>query len=176
MGSLLNHPLFKLIRAEHLSLFEMATAPTESLSISELSKKMTEHHHNEEQYLFSLLNTKARVCEGGPMCTYFFDAHITSPPLKIAEDLTKIAPIIPHSMNEFWTNKSPLRIPSSEHIALKHILEFSVGENLQKNFNTFQEILRNNIKKEEECLFHICSRLLTKTELDTLYDSWRGSS
>lgn len=174
MKTLLDHPLFFAIKEEHQLIQAMASQLKVSIeeNLHLLVEALHKHHRKEEMLLFAALNTKPQISEGGPMCTYFFDAQITSPPLATAEQLTRRTPEIPQELNFLWIHKSPLRIPTSEHLALQHILKYSDFEHLKKNLSLFLEIITSNIRKEEDCLFHVCCRLLNKDELDRIHQSW----
>jgi len=167
------HPLFVLITEEHLEIKKMAHDLTSDIELkSKLLEKLRAHHNMEEKALFSQLAKHPQICEGGPMCTYFFDAQITSPPILQAESITGTPLTVPSELSELWNNQSPLKIPAGEHLALQHILNFSSSETLAKNLNLFIQLMESNFQKEEECLFHVCSRLLEEGELDKIYGIW----
>jgi hypothetical protein len=169
----LKHPLFGLLKKEHLNIKEQCYQyQNNDESRKLLSEMLRKHHQKEEQLLFYPLSTHPQISEGGPMCTYFFDSQIISPPLQTAQKITGSAPTIPDSLSYLWSQKSPLRIPSAEHISLQHIIQYCETNELNKNMSAFIDILLNNFKKEEECLFHVCIRLLKPEKLDEIYSDW----
>lgn len=171
--SLNRHPLFALITEEHREIKKIAYDLKSDIELkSKLLEKIRVHHIMEEKALFSQLAKHPQICEGGPMCTYFFDAQITSPPILQAESITGTPITVPPELSELWNNQSPLKIPAGEHLALQHILNFSSSETLVKNLNLFIQMMESNFQKEEECLFHVCSRLLEERELDKIYGIW----
>lgn len=169
----LQHPLFTLIKEEHLAILKMAAELEAHMELKPvLSEKLHHHHANEETLLFPKLNAHPQICMGGPMCSYFFDDQITSPPIAKAQDITKLSIETPAHLEDLWHTHSPLRIPAGEHLALKHLLDCCSPDLFLKNLNAFIKIMKGNFQKEEQCLFHVCCQLLNKDALDTIYTEW----
>lgn len=167
------HPLFDLIVKEHREIKKVAYELESNAELkSLLLEKLCAHHAVEENVLFSQLSKHPQIGEGGPMCTYFFDAQITSPPILRAESLTGMPLTVPPELSELWNSQSPLKIPTGEHLALQHTLNFCSAKNFSETSNLFKQLMEDNFKKEEECLFHVCSRLLNEGQLDKIYENW----
>lgn len=169
----LKHPLFALIKEEHSEIRNIVSRLNGDSGLKPLLlTKIQKHHNKEETLLFPKLDAHPQICMGGPMCTYFFDDQITSPPLARAEHIVGTPVSIPSHLKELWDHHSPVRIPTGEHLALQHILENCATDGLLKNLNAFVQIMSANFQKEEECLFHVCVSLLSPDDLNEIYDQW----
>ncbi len=188
-----DHPLFAQIIGEHeIILRRLDRLPTID-GVVEYVNFLFEfaeqgHHRQEELLLFSEVFKFARHREGGPMCTYFFDAQMASPPEeRVKALLTQLAPQIslemkmdPHHQEVFAAN-SPVKIPINEHRSGKALLEFCRAhlsqlpgsfEMILRCLELYREIQVSHIKKEETCFFHMCVAVLPSTELDRIGDVW----
>lgn len=179
------HPLFLKISSEHrqiedkLSEKKIATTGLTQLvqwlwDFVELS-----HHKKEEHILFNFIKNNPRICEGGPLCTLYFDFHMNNSPLEKAKKITGQTPVAePHHMM-LVSESSPLRIPISEHQAGKEILRHC-KENmngLQRSeildlLTEYEKIQIEHMNKEEHCFFHLCTNLLKQEDADQLYLRW----
>lgn len=137
------------------------------------------HHHNEEALLFEAIYKNPKTREGGPMCSLFFDFHISERVREKVEKITK-NPISEESHQiDIIKSNSPINIPMEEHRSGKDLLKFILSsiptmdlESLKKFMNTYKKIQINHFQKEENCLYPMCASLLTIAEADLIYEKW----
>lgn len=180
-NSSLSHPLFNLIRNEHQQiksqvedLFCLGEIP--QIGMKALIQKVGQHQELEYECLFSLLSKKERLREGGPMCTYFFDQHLGIAPLTLPKEFGLGEVPIPQSLTNLWKGHGPLCIPVSEHLTIQHLL--ANGSQVQpgdfpKYLRKLKELILSNFEKEEMCLFQVCIKLLSPSELDQAHQTWK---
>lgn len=177
-----SHPLFDTICLEHrqISAFMSQLTPeNNSLQLLHLGERIEELHRKEEYLLFHTLFKNPRLREGGPMCSYFFDQHLSESPIqKIQEKIER--PIeIPNHLKLIWQEKSPLCIPISEHLAIYNLvfhLQQQKNHVCLKDINKIAQMISSHFDKEENCLFHIVKNLLTPPELDEILEKWEQFS
>jgi hypothetical protein len=73
------------------------TPENSSLHLLHLGERIGELHRKEEYLLFHRLFKNPRLREGGPMCSYFFDQHLSENPFqKIQEKIERLIEIPDH--------------------------------------------------------------------------------
>lgn len=187
-GLNLNHPLFTHLINEHkkIVLYLNNLRLTDSGVLNQLNwlweNAEMSHHKKEEILLFSTMAEKSRIAEGGPLCTLYFDLHMSDPPTDKCYQLIGVAPTIEPHQQELIAKNSPLRIPLDEHRSGKEILQFLIShwstlEDKKKEalVEQYKTLSLQHIHKEESCFFHLCSDLLTIDEASLILERWQMS-
>ena len=175
----LSHPLFVKIRSEHKEIWEIAqNLLSDPYMGNQLLQKLKGHHLKEERFIFRQIKDHPRLSEGGPMCTYFYDEQIHSPPLSIAKDLLGEEILWRDDQQDLVKTSSPLLIPLGEHRAIISLLSFLINrqgdEKLRAKVNReLLRILKSNIQKEENCFFKVCIKLLGYDGLNQADQDWQ---
>ena len=146
------------------------------------------HHQKEEEFLFAAVAGVPELRSGGPQCTYYFEFHMSQPALKSAVALSKKVlgqELIPHwtdKMKEFRAQNLPLIIPCEDHEAGRLLLRLAralINEKnsdpakMQEIFSSYLELQNDHFKKEETCLFVMCSQLLSDADWDPILKKMR---
>jgi len=184
----LKHPLFTHLINEHKKItFYLNNLHVSDSSIRTQLNWLWEfaemsHHRKEEVLLFSTMAEKSRIAEGGPLCTLYFDLHMSDPPTNKCHQLIGVHPATEPHQQEIIAKNSPLRIPLDEHRSGKEILKFLIShwstledkkkENLIEQYKTLS---LQHINKEESCFFHLCSDLLSLDEANLILERWQLS-
>lgn len=178
------HKLFALIRQEHAAGLEKINHATTTIEKMELLLWLwfeieNSLHQKEELYLFSELLNRSGLSEGGPYCVLYFDEHITNRPQQQAMKITQQEPTWSKHQIQFKMKQSPLDIPLEEHRSMRSILEYLIAhrdtlkeEQFHDAFDAYAKLYRHHTKKEEQCLFCVCHRLLSNDDLDLVYEKW----
>jgi hemerythrin-like domain-containing protein len=185
-----DHILFEKIRAEHerilASLESWPFLPTdeEKFRMAEWLWNFVElkHHAQEELLLFQRIYNHPKIGEGGPLCTLYFDFHMSDNPIEHAKRLSKQTPVVEAHQKILYESGSPVRIPLDEHRAGKEVLRYLLAEwahlsEAEKTacMTTYQQIQSQHILKEESCFFHLCLRLFSEDELKLLSEQWKAA-
>jgi hemerythrin-like domain-containing protein len=183
----ISHPFFQKLMGEHreiLSELESLKGLTNLSSLKGQVERIWElaeqrHHHNEEFYLFSRIYLDPRLLAGGPMCSLYFDVHMSE---GVKEQVERIigGPLKREAHQEpILQTKCPLTIPIEEHQASKSLLDFILKNIDQLEIGAvmaylelYKKIQFSHIQKEDNCLFHLCSSLLTSQEADQILEQW----
>ncbi|MEZ4872659.1 MAG: hypothetical protein R2827_10585 [Bdellovibrionales bacterium] len=144
------------------------------------------HHAKEEQFIFDAVRNNSKIKSGGPLCTYFFDFHMTNPSLRRAMESTKkltdlnLEPEWSLQMKEIRNLNLPLVIPGEDHEAGRIILRgienlFSRGPsdqihaNIEILFKTYIDIQKEHFDREENCFFIMCKQLISPEKWEQIY-------
>lgn len=186
----LEHPLFKLLIQEQkdiAQILDQVSSSTHEAQLIDLAKNLWEtaelgHHHREEVYLFEAIYLKPKIKEGGPMCTLYFDCHINE---RVRENVERV---VQHPVSEtpdqtrMIQSQSPIIIPLEEHRSgkdlLQHILDKGTAtpfDELKKWMFLYKKIQTDHFKKEQNCMYPMCTGLLTQDEADRIYEKWTKS-
>jgi hemerythrin-like domain-containing protein len=138
------------------------------------------HHRKEEEALFPLLFGTEALQVGGPMCMTFFTPRVigASWPESYRELLRVLpegdAPLGPGEFRrKVFETGSMLRIPIEDHVAgaraAQLVLE-AQGAERERVFRMLANLLRDHIRREEECLFALFRRVLTREQREAYAD------
>ena len=142
------------------------------------------HHEKEELFLFPALGECADLREGGPKCVFFMSFYVANNPLdsakkRIAEYNLKTESITHReNIEKLIAMNSPLSILISEHDA-GHLLTAAISEMFTKCKQDFEAnkwalifllsdymtLIELHQRKEDECLFLVCEKLLPQAKL-----------
>lgn len=141
------------------------------------------HHRREERFLFPLIASHPKLSEGGPGCTKFMGLRLMSGMNKdIFEKEQELGLQIYKAAQElspYLQPQNPITIPVEEHAAetvlirwMDRELEISRTSQLSCDkmawaLERYYDLLREHSQKEDECLFIMAQRILTKAQLDT---------
>ncbi len=169
------HATLKVRLNELPKLWQSQEIPAFKDCLEKLLEGLNKHHASEMEKIFSRMQNDPRLPQGGPMCTFFFDARMTFQPLRIVEEILAELKVpfespIPIELKEYFDKNSPLTIPLEEHIAQKLIVQTLLGLTDLKNRHNFrpvtkaisflQDVSNSNFAKEERCLFEFARQLL----------------
>ncbi len=137
------------------------------------------HHAKEEKYIFEVVKENSKIRSGGPLCTYYFDSHMTNPTLRRAMEATNQAtglvlePAWSAQMKDIREQNLPLVIPGEDHEAGRIILRgikkllptVTCGYSLEDQkidtlFGIYIEIQKAHFDREENCFFKMCMDLI----------------
>lgn len=142
------------------------------------------HHQKEEQYIFSAVQNNPKVRSGGPLCTYYFDSHLSSPNLRKAQSLVK--KLTGNEYAERWSPQMleirhqniPLTIPGEDHEAGRILLRGAndilklegprMRTDLIEVFETYEEVQKVHFDREENCFLVMCKNLIPPAQWDQI--------
>jgi hemerythrin-like domain-containing protein len=168
--------------------FSLAKSSYNWKSLYSICKSQFEenHHAKEEQFIFDAVRNNSKIKSGGPLCTYFFDFHMTNPSLRRALETTKeltdlnLEPEWSPQMKEIRDLNIPLVIPGEDHeagrIILRGIENLLSRENsaqtqtkIEGLFKTYIEIQKEHFDREENCFFIMCKQLILPEKWEQIY-------
>ncbi|MCB0349482.1 MAG: hypothetical protein KDD37_11650 [Bdellovibrionales bacterium] len=183
----ISHPLFQQLVKEQSTIIDLLAQldlcenndDLKKLSLNLQTFAEIQHHEKEERLLFTTIYQNQKIHEGGPMCSLYFDLH------QFENRKVKVEQIIgrtikhTHQQAMLLKNRTPLVIPIEEHQSgrdlLAYILEkvdhtaFAINK---INLELYKNIQVNHIKKEANCLYHMCAGLLSKDTADEILAEW----
>lgn len=185
--------LLNFFKSEHLAIstifdreFDLALQNQDWNSLLAFSKDTVEgnHHEKEEGFIFEAIKNIPSIRSGGPLCTYFFDSHMTNPTLRRAIEITKVQsgislePLWSNHMQEIRERNLPLVIPGEDHEAGRIILrgvELLLNSNnpasflkIKELFKVYLEIQKLHFDREENCFFKMCMHLIPPERWDQI--------
>lgn len=146
------------------------------------------HHAKEEKYIFNTVKDIPQLRGGGPLCTYFFDFHMSQPALKqavnVAAQVTGFAfePQWNENMIAYRKENLPLVIPGEDHEAGRLLLRAGrfllkyqpdradLGEKMIRIFDTYMRIQELHFDREEKCFLVMCTQLVPPARWDQLIE------
>ena len=180
--------LLLLIKKEHKTIFQFLTK-IESQGVTDVKELLFlksavegEHHLKEESVLFKVLLQKKQITEGGPFCTLYFDSFRLNSPEEICRqhDLTWA---IPSEKSYLFKDNLPIKIPSSEHVLSEILCDYLILHWQMKDQEKWKHVLQSyldlqkiHIEKEDNCLLSLAERLLTQEEQKSLKEQWIARS
>ena len=177
----ISHPLFELVKLEHQKILSMLKNSDLTLENLKKIKSYAENHHHylEETLLFSKVIQNPMIQGGGPMCGLFFDYHLFENFKQKVEAITKYPLSLKPYQQKILSTQSPIAVPMEEHRSGHDLINYMIDQfdklssaELNEYFNFYQEIQERHFKKEEECFLLLCCDLLTKSDADSIYESW----
>ncbi len=144
------------------------------------------HHAKEEQFIFDAVKDSDRIKSGGPLCTYFFDFHMTNPTLRRAIETTRkitgltFEPEWSLQMKGIRDLNLPLVIPGEDHEAgriilrgIENLLSREISDQthakIENLFKTYIEIQKEHFDREENCFFIMCKQLISSEKWEQIY-------
>ena len=144
------------------------------------------HHAKEEEFIFDAVKNNRKVKSGGPLCTYFFDFHMTNPSLRRALETTKdltdlnLEPEWSPQMKGIRDLNLPLAIPGEDHEAGRIVLRGienlllrgpsdQVHAKIESLFKTYIDIQKAHFDREENCFFIMCKQLILPEQWEQIY-------
>jgi hemerythrin-like domain-containing protein len=149
------------------------------------------HHAKEERFIFDAVKNNSKIKSGGPLCTYFFDFHMTNPSLRRALEATmeltdlNLEPEWSPQMKGIRDLNLPLVIPGEDHEAGRIILRgienlisressAQIQTKIEKLFEIYIEIQKEHFDREENCFFKMCADLIPPEQWNQIYFNMRS--
>lgn len=183
----LNHPLFLAIRKEHEELRTILQSLSPETPLNEIENLLWNyeylHHKKEEELIFKMLIDNPLLCEGGPMCVYYYDEQVVSPPREAVKKLIGQEVQWLSHQSEFQKKHTPLAVPIDEHRSTYSLLHYYLKSFQELSPEQKLEILKlykrlqiSHLEKEENCFFHVMTRLMNDQTLNGLWQKWQSFS
>jgi hemerythrin-like domain-containing protein len=181
------HPLFQVLMEEHkkilskLAQIDLSPRRDQWLPLLDEIMQLIEmdHHFKEEKLLFSRIYMNPKINAGGPMCSLFFDFHMSEKIKEQVECITSTPLMIEPHQEDILKTHCPLTLPIEEHQAGKDLLKYIIknmthlkDKEISQYLSLYKQIQFSHIQKEENCLYHLCSNLLTSQEADEILELW----
>ncbi len=189
------HSLLDFFKNEHAALsaifereFKLAQGSKNWSTLHSFCKLQFEgnHHEKEEKFIFEAVKDNCKIKSGGPLCTYFFDGHMTNPSLRRAIEISRIQtglilePTWTPLMKAIRDKNLPLMIPGEDHEAgriilrgVEHLLNLEPSKHthakIEVLYETYIEIQKTHFDREENCFFRMCSDLIPSQQWDQIY-------